>query len=96
MFAASDVLAVERSVTGVPVRVLDRQGRVWKVAAEPFRWFERIAWWELPRDQVKGVDQEVMQIQVQLNRSSVPLTLELFRQGVSWVVREVIRPDGAF
>ncbi|WP_426004879.1 hypothetical protein ACPFL9_20455 [Paenarthrobacter sp. NyZ202] len=37
---------VQTSASGVPVS-FEYNGRTWRVAAEPVRWFERIDWWNV-------------------------------------------------
>ena len=72
---------VETTPDGVPVTV-ERNGRVWRVGAEPVRWFERTSWWNHVQRMPKGqgrVDVLVWQVQARLghNLRSELVTLDL-------------------
>ncbi|BCW45916.1 hypothetical protein StoSoilB5_31000 [Arthrobacter sp. StoSoilB5] len=66
----------------------------WQIAEEPFRWFERVPWWEnskrMPRGQGR-VDVEVLQVQVRLGNNALShlATWELVRDGSGggWYLR---------
>ena len=82
------------TAAGQPLRVR-RQGRVWKVVAEPVRWFERVAWWRTELRAPKGepfrIDSMVWQVQVSLGaKTSDVLTWELVHHAATggWRVRE--------
>lgn len=85
---------VQFSAAGQPMRVR-RQGRVWKIVAEPVRWFERFNWWEselrAPKGEPFRIDSQVWQVQVTLGaRTSDTLTWELVQHPSTggWRVRE--------
>ncbi|BCW48798.1 hypothetical protein StoSoilB13_11400 [Arthrobacter sp. StoSoilB13] len=83
-----------RSAGGGEATTVVRGGREWQIAEEPFRWFERVPWWEsskrMPRGQGR-VDVEVLQVQVRLgsNAMSSLATWELVRDGSGggWYLR---------
>lgn len=87
---------VEAGVTeeGIPVSFV-RDGRTWRVAAEPLRWYERIAWWEtahrMPRGGTARMDIEVWRVQARIghNPKSPLVTFERIhdRDADSWAVR---------
>lgn len=85
---------VQFTTAGQPLRVR-RQGREWRVVAEPIRWFERFNWWESELRAPKGspfrIDALVWQVQVSLGaRTSEPVTWELVHHAPTggWRVRE--------
>jgi hypothetical protein len=89
-----EIIEVEFTTAGQPLRVR-RQGRVWKVAAEPVRWFERVKWWRTELRAPKGepfrIDAMVWQVQVSLGaKTSDVLTWELVHHAPTggWRVRE--------
>ncbi len=75
---------VETTSGGQPLRVY-WDGRVWKVAAEPMRWYARRRWWEEERraakeDPLGCVEEEIWRVQVSLHGSALR-TLDLsYRQ----------------
>ena len=83
-----------RTTGGGTATTVVRGGREWQIAEEPFRWFERVPWWEsskrMPRGQGR-VDVEVLQVQVRLgsNAMSSLATWELVRDGSGggWYLR---------
>lgn len=94
MFVPMESIEVQWTTAGQPLRVR-RQGRVWKVVAEPVRWFERFAWWETELRAPKGspfrIDSLVWQVQVSLGaKTSDILTWELVHHAPTggWRVRE--------
>lgn len=87
---------VQFTASGQPLRVR-RQGRVWTVAAEPTRWFERFSWWESEKRAPKGspfrIDSLVWQVQVSMGAASSDLlTWELVQHAPTggWRVRELV------
>lgn len=63
-------IQVDVTTSGMPLRVT-WQGRVYKVVAEPVRWFERRRWWEHPEPGEAGpgggvIDHELWRLQVRL------------------------------
>lgn len=89
-----EMIEVYFSTAGQPLRVR-RQGRVWNVAAEPVRWFERVKWWEselrAPKGSAFAIDAQVWQVQVSLGaKTSDVLTWELVRHAPTggWQLRE--------
>ncbi len=88
-----EIIEVEFTTAGQPLRVR-RQGRIWKIVAEPVRWFERVQWWRTELRAPKGspfrIDALVWQVQVSLGaRSSDILTWELVHHAPTggWRVR---------
>lgn len=76
-------VAVERDQDGAP-RQLEWNGRIYRVAEEPVRWFERRRWWAEEQRAERGrgaglVDHEIWRLQVRLARAprSPILTLDL-------------------
>ncbi|MGR6901616.1 hypothetical protein [Glutamicibacter sp. BSL13] len=74
-----------------------RQGRVWQVAVQPQRWFERIQWWKDPeysarKNSGSRIDYAVWRVQVRLgnNPRSEMVTWDLIEnpQLDVWGVRE--------
>lgn len=47
------------TAAGTPLSFV-RDSRVWRVAIEPLRWYEHVAWWEttqrMPRSQMSRLD----------------------------------------
>ena len=77
-------IEVDCTPAGVPIR-LRWQGREYKLAAEPVRWFERRKWWteEVRAERGRGpglVDYEVWQLQVKLAGVGPLRTFEVSRQ----------------
>lgn len=66
-------MEVRAAADGIPISLV-HEGRTWRVAADPVRWFERISWWEtvarMPRDQGSRIDVEVWQLQARLGRNT--------------------------
>lgn len=84
---------IRTTAQGEPAAVV-RGGREWKIAVEPVRWFERVAWWEVSKRMPRGtgrVDVEVLQVQVRLgnNARSALATWQLVRDGSGggWCLR---------
>jgi hypothetical protein len=74
---------VECSTAGLPLR-LRWQGREYRVAADPVRWFERRKWWaeEVRAERGRGpglVDHEIWRLQVRLVGRGPLLTFEVSR-----------------
>ncbi len=50
------------------------EGRVWKVGAEPIRWFERVPWWRaemrMARESGTRIEVKVWRLQVRLGVST--------------------------
>lgn len=73
------------SAAGVPLRVI-RDGRTWKVGAEPIRWFERIAWW---RSEIRMAKESGVSIEVKVWRLQVRLGVSPASDLITWeIVRE--------
>ncbi|MFJ2662664.1 hypothetical protein [Arthrobacter koreensis] len=89
-----ETAAVRLTAEGTPLSFV-YQGRTWKVAADPVRWFERTRWWEesprMPKDQGLLIDVEVWQLQARLGRSSksdlVTFVIVRNRNTGEWAVR---------
>ena len=80
----TQAVQVERTTAGVPVRV-HWQNRVWKVVAEPVRWYVRRPWWEeeyrVAKEGILGsVEEEIWRLQVALNNSSQARTIDVGHQ----------------
>ena len=93
MMLLGEEVLVETTADGAPVLV-HRQGRVWRVGAEPLRWFERTSWWNHAQRMPKGrgrVDVQVWRVQARLghNRRSELVTMDLERDhdGGVWRMR---------
>ncbi len=77
-----DSIEVCLTTAGAPLPFI-RDSRVWRVAIEPLRWYERVAWWEttqrMPRSQMTRLDIEVWQVQARIghNHRSPLVTFEL-------------------
>lgn len=77
-------IRVETTTSGQPLRV-HWADRVWKVAAEPVRWYARRPWWEeeyrIAKEDLLGcVEEEIWRVQVSLSGSALR-TLDLsYRQ----------------
>lgn len=91
---------VQWTASGQPLRVR-RAGRVWKVVAEPTRWYERVKWWRTELRAQRGgevrIDALVWKVQVSLGaRTSDPLTWELVHHHPTggWRVRDVGQDAG--
>uniref|UniRef100_UPI003F4921D0 hypothetical protein n=1 Tax=Paenarthrobacter nicotinovorans TaxID=29320 RepID=UPI003F4921D0 len=70
---------VRFTLDGTPLAVR-YDGRIWAVAAEPVRWFERESWWETQNRAPAGaavVDTTVWQVQVRINSASPLRTMQL-------------------
>ncbi|MCC9193667.1 DUF6504 family protein [Arthrobacter sp. zg-Y916] len=83
----SEAIEVVCSPAGIPLR-LTWQGRTYKVAANPVRWYERRSWWEEEPRAERGhgaglVDSEIWRVQARLNPRSVLRTLDISRQTAS-------------
>ncbi|MFC4372249.1 DUF6504 family protein [Citricoccus nitrophenolicus] len=66
-------IAVQCTAAGTPLR-LEWKGRVYVVAADPVRWYERRKWWAEEARAVRGqgaglVDQEIWRVQVRLEKA---------------------------
>lgn len=66
-------IAVQRTAAGVPLR-LEWDGRIYVVAAEPVRWFQRRKWWAEEQRAERGrgaglVDHEIWRVQVRLEKA---------------------------
>ena len=77
-------IEVDCTPAGVPIR-MRWQGREYKLAAEPVRWFQRRNWWkeELRAERGRGpglVDYEVWRLQVRLAGVGPLRTFEVSRQ----------------
>lgn len=86
-------IMVQTTTAGVPTSV-HCNGRLWRVAAEPVRWYERRPWWNQVQRMPKGqgrVDVQVWRVQARLghNERSELVTMELERdhQGGQWRMR---------
>lgn len=82
------------SAAGAPLRVR-RNGRTWRVAAEPIRWFERVPWWDTETRMQKGggisIEVKVWRLQVRLNPASELVTWEIITEpntGRCWLRSE--------
>ena len=83
----SESIEVVSSPAGIPLR-LSWQGRTYKVAAHPVRWYERRSWWEEEPRAKRGhgpglVDSEIWRVQARLNNRSALRTLDISRQVAS-------------
>lgn len=94
-------IAVQCSADGVPLR-LEWEGRLYVIAADPVRWYERRKWWTEERRAERGrgaglVDHEVWRVQVRLEkaRNAPLLTLDLSHHVDSGRWRLVRIHDGA-
>ncbi len=85
------------TAAGAPWKIL-RGGRVWQVAVEPSRHFERVSWWEdhsfkIKKGAADPINFAVWRVQVRLGVSpeSGILTWELVEhpRTKSWSIREV-------
>jgi hypothetical protein len=86
---------VRFTAAGTPLAVR-YDGRVWAVAAEPLRWFDRDSWWATQRTVPVGignvVDIEHWRLQVRLGTSASALrTFELRRDPLSeqWLLESI-------
>ena len=83
---------VETTPAGVPLR-FELEGTVWRVAAQPMRWYERTNWWEesrrYPRGEGPAIDLEVWRVQVRSRASAELVTVDLIRDQdrVVWHLR---------
>ena len=84
---------VDTNPEGVPVSV-QRNGRVWFVAPDPMRWYERTQWWKYARRMPKGqgrVDVQVWRVQARLGKNQrselVTMDLELDPDAGRWRMR---------
>ncbi|REE02978.1 DUF6504 family protein [Citricoccus nitrophenolicus] len=94
-------VAVGCTTAGAPER-LEWNGRIYVLAAEPVRWYERRKWWTEERRAERGrgaglVDHEVWRVQVRLEkaRNAPLLTLDLSHHVDSGRWRLVRVHDGA-
>ncbi|GAA1120208.1 DUF6504 family protein [Citricoccus alkalitolerans] len=94
-------VAVGCTTAGAPER-LEWNGRIYALAAEPVRWYERRKWWTEERRAERGrgaglVDHEVWRVQVRLEkaRNAPLLTLDLSHHVDSGRWRLVRIHDGA-
>lgn len=86
---------VALTASGQPLRIT-RDGRIWKVCAEPVRWFERVSWWRselrMHRGTNIGIEVMVWQVQVRLGDSprSALVTWELVHESSTgrWSARD--------
>lgn len=91
----SGFVEVDLDVRGRPLRVR-RQGRTWRVGAEPVRWFERVPWWRTEKRMVRGrasIEVQVWMVQVFLGAAGPRnlVTWHLLRDPSTgrWSVRDV-------
>lgn len=75
---------VECTPAGLPLR-MRWQGREYRVAAQPVRWFERRKWWteEVRAERGRGpglVDHEIWRLQVRQTARGPLLTFDVSRQ----------------
>lgn len=90
-----NLVEVTFTTAGQPQRIT-RNGRVWHVAADPVRWFERIPWWRdelrMARSQGVRIEIEVWLVQVRLagNPRAELVSWELVHEPNSgrWSVRD--------
>ncbi|MDQ1623286.1 MAG: hypothetical protein QOH19_1704 [Actinomycetota bacterium] len=79
---------------GAPLAVR-HEGRVWAVAADPVRWFDRDSWWETRRTAAVGsgdlVSIEYWRVQVRLGSSSALRTFTLRRNPLAtrWLLENI-------
>lgn len=90
-------IEVDCTPAGVPIR-MRWQGREYRLAAEPVRWFERRKWWieELRAERGRGpglVDYEVWQLQVKLAGVGPLRTFEVSRQADTGRWRIIRMPE---
>ncbi|MER2133970.1 MAG: DUF6504 family protein [Arthrobacter sp.] len=83
----SEAIEVVCSPAGIPLRLI-WQGRTYKVAANPVRWYERRRWWEEELRAERGhgpglVDSEIWRVQARLSPRSPLRTLDISRQAAS-------------
>lgn len=77
------------------------QGRTWRVAADPVRWYERIEWWRefkrYPRENAPRIDLEVWRVQARLGRGGELVTFDLIRDPdrAAWLLRPYAPPRAA-
>lgn len=90
---------METPPAGVPLR-FEHEGKVWRVAADPVRWYERTNWWEdgkrHPRDDAPAIDLEVWRVQVKPGKRGGELvTVDLIRaqDRTTWFLRPYDSPD---
>ncbi|WP_417221248.1 hypothetical protein [Arthrobacter sp.] len=91
----SDSVDVTLTPSGRPIRIT-RDGRTWKVCAEPVRWFERVPWsrseLRMQRGTNIGIENMVWQVQVRLGSSprSALVTWELVHEPATgrWAARD--------
>jgi hypothetical protein len=74
-------MKVEVATNGMPVQV-EWQGRVYRVIADPVRWYERRRWWEEEMHVGGGegagiIDHEIWRLQVQLSPGSPIRTFDV-------------------
>lgn len=94
---ADELVEVLFTAAGAPWKIR-RNGRVWQVAVEPTRHFERVQWWEdltfkIKKGAADRIDYVVWRVQVRLgaNPRSDILTWDLVEHPriESWSVRDV-------
>lgn len=91
-----DEISVATTADGLPVSFV-RDGRTWHVAAEPVRWFERVAWWKtvqrMPKGECVRMDVMVWQVQARIGHNPrsplVTFHLELGQDRRTWSVRSM-------
>ena len=99
MTAVHDEIALETPVDvrftldGTPLAIR-YDGRIWAVAADPLRWFEREPWWDTQLRAPIGVDVvnvKVWRVQVRINSASPLRTMEIRRRPLSpsWVLSSI-------
>jgi hypothetical protein len=84
------------TAAGAPVGFV-RDGRTWRVGAEPVRWFERVDWWsQSPRMKRGGnlkIDVEVWRVQARIGGNPrtplVTFELVLGQDRAAWSVRSM-------
>lgn len=95
---SDEFVEVRFTAAGVPWKIR-RGGRVWQVAVEPSRHFERVNWWEdhsfkIKKGRADRIDYAVWLVQVRLgaNSKSDILTWELVEHPriESWSVRDAV------
>lgn len=91
-----DEISVAITADGVPLSFV-RQGRTWRVGAEPLRWFERVSWWEIetrmPPGECVRMDVMVWQVQARIGHNPrsplVTFHLVLGQDRRTWSVRDM-------
>ncbi|MDJ0318961.1 hypothetical protein [Pseudarthrobacter sp. PS3-L1] len=84
---------VRFTLAGVPLAIR-YAGRIWAIAADPVRWYEREPWWDTQTRAPIGVDVvnvHVWRVQVRINTASPLRTMEIRRRPLSpsWVLSSI-------